>query len=632
MAPVAADNTYSGAQPGAPKQMHTVVWALAESHFRQAQQLYKKSRTAASSDGSWKASVVAGLTCLYSVVRLCESPKDQVKYFGRDLVLDADTEAKTRLRIAQVLGDWGEGLSNRDDEFDDEEERQLKRALMSVPNADRYTETKYAIIATHCRLLLRRGERGWAEQRIKSAFVDAQKRRQYRWSQYFLLELSNMSYENGDWRSSQSALEMAIRQAQQMGDKVGQSVMAVQQLSRLVQQRDWTGVAALVGSLVPLIGDSALANVAHVRVRFWVLNSAAATIRGNMTEAQESCTSAREALKQWQGSFARQFSEGRAADGGATFSMSSRLSVCGWSYYEAHAWVMVASALAARGDGSYDRASGFLRLALEGIARGEADSMIRQLLPLKISVLLHIVDINLAALYIGEAKQALDRVMSVIDECNTNKSALWRSTRDAIALRWAMYKHRAGDFEDAMKAYRCVASRGPRDLCYAARVNMAVLYLTSPELSANDTDYLRQIMADLEKSILNVSGSEHDIIRRALLEFTQGMDSKEPVKAKTHLLACLRLCSEAADSVLQGWTLCLLGTMVLSTGQYDQAMKMCAAGQSIAQRANDPLQNAAAIGILTQIEKAVGDGDRHAKLLQVDEQMLQRFNAQISDA
>ncbi|KAJ2226213.1 hypothetical protein GGH97_006655, partial [Coemansia sp. RSA 475] len=118
MAPVAADNAYSGVQPVAPKQVHTTVWALAESHFRQAQQLYKTSCTTTPTDGGWKASVMAGLTCLYSVVRLCESPKDQVKYFGQVLVLDADTEAKTRLRIAQVLGDWGEGLSNRDDDFD----------------------------------------------------------------------------------------------------------------------------------------------------------------------------------------------------------------------------------------------------------------------------------------------------------------------------------------------------------------------------------------------------------------------------------------------------------------------------------------------------------------------------------
>ncbi|KAJ2356510.1 hypothetical protein GGF43_002027, partial [Coemansia sp. RSA 2618] len=603
MTPATTDGNYSAAQP---EQVHIVVWKLAESHFQQAQQLYKADRTA-ESPGNWKASIVAGLSCLYSVVRLCEAPKEHAKYFGRDLVLGADTEARTRLRIAQVLAEWGVGAPSGDNGYDDdadddEEERQLKRALMSVPSADSYVEIKYAVIATHCRLLLRRGERGWAEQRIKAALVDAQKRRQYRWSQFFLLELSNLCFGNGDFRSSQSALEIAIRQAQQMDDKIGSAVMAVQQMSRLVQLRDWAAAATLVSTMLPLINDPALASAAHVRVRFWVLKTVAAAMRGCTNEAQEACTSARDALKQWQSHFAKQLADGRASDGGAAFVMLSRLSVCGWSYYEAHAWVMLASALVARGDSHYDRASGFLRLALEGIARGEADGLASQLLPLKVSVLLYIVDINLAALFITEAKQALDRAMSVVAEHDSG--ALWRGSRDAIALRWAMYRHRTGDFDEAIDAYRCVANRGPRDLCYAARVNMAVMYLAKADRTADEVGSLRTIMADLEKSMLAVPGGDLDTIRRALLEFTQGMDSKEPVKAKTHLLACLRLCSEAADSALQGWTLCLLGTMVLSTGQYEQAMKMCAAGQAIAQRANDPLQNAAAIGILTQIEKA----------------------------
>ncbi|KAJ2852054.1 hypothetical protein IWW36_000633 [Coemansia brasiliensis] len=615
-----------------PDKVHLIIWAQAESYFRQAQRQYKDSVSAQAPSASWKASVIAGLSCLYSVVHLCQAQKSQLKYFGTNLVLGADTEARTRLRIALALAEWGEcGAFQEEDGDESEEERQLKRALMAVPNAGSYIEIKYAAIAAHCKLLVRRNEQGWAEQRLKSALADAQQRKQYRWVQHFALELSNVLYSRGDCRSSLNVLQASAKQAQQSGDKLGSTVMAVQQLSRLLQMRDLAAAASLIGSVAPLMADAALADIPHVCTRFWLLSATAAAMRGAAAEAQEAAASARDALKRWQSCFARQIAEGRAADGGASFVLPSQLHVRGWSYYEAHAWVMLASALVLRGDGYYDRASGFLRLAMEGIARGEKDGLARQLSLLKILVLLHVVDTSLQALFISEARLALDRIMHIVAEHKRDSSmdGPWQRTRDAIALRWAMYRHRTGEFAEAIEAYRCVARQGPDNLKYAALANIAVLYLTkTPELTKQEADELQQTIKAMEASM---AGKDHETVRRALLEFVQGMGTVEPVKAKTHLLSCLRLCTEATETALQGWTLCLLGTMVLSTGQYEQAMKMCAAGQAIAQGANDPLQNAAAIGILTQIEKAVGDPDRHEKLLQVDRQLLQRFNSQITD-
>ncbi|KAJ2809484.1 hypothetical protein H4R20_000104 [Coemansia guatemalensis] len=632
-----------------PEQVHRTMWAMAESHLRHAQKQYNDMLPSDAPNNNWQASVIAGLSCLYGVLRLCESSKTQTRHFGTSLILSADTEARTRLRIAQVLAEWGvqghhsnsDNAKGEEEENESEEERQLQRALLVVPKTDNYAETKYAIIAAQCRLLLRRGDLSWAEQRLKATVVDAQQRRQYRWTQFFTLELSNMYFTNGDHRSALAALQAAIQQAQQGGDKIGNATMAVQQLGILVQMRSWASANTLAGSLALLMADPELARVPHIRTRFWTLNAAAAAMRGDIANAQEACGWAREALKEWQGCFAVQLAEDRTTDNGATFiatdlengASEGALRIRGSSYYEAHAWVMLVSAQVVRGDDYYERASGFLRLALEGIARGEASGSTKQLLPLKIHVLLRIVDINLSALYISEAKRALDKIMSTLASHDCHASSLWSSCRDAITLRWAMYKHRIGDFDEAIEAYRCVAGQQfPSNLCYVARVNLAVLHLCKPDPADTDLANARQLLTLLEKEMANAPGSELDKIRCALLQLVQGMASKEPVKAKTHLLGCLRLCNEAAESTLQGWTLCLLGTMVLSTGQYEQAMKMCAASQSIAQRANDPLQNAAAIGILTKIEQAVGDPERCAQLIQVDERLLGQFNAQISDA
>ncbi|KAJ1868568.1 hypothetical protein LPJ78_000080 [Coemansia sp. RSA 989] len=544
---------------------------------------------------------------------------------SQETLLDGE---KTRLRIALALAEWCDCELQEDE---GEEERQLKHALMAVPNASSYIEVKYAILAAHCKLLVRHNEQGWAEQRLKSALADAQQRKQYRWAQHFALELSNVFCNRGEWRSSLTVLQASVKQAQQGGDKLGSAVMAVQQLSRLIQLRDLATASSLINAVAPLMRDPALSDISHVCTRFWLLSATAASMRGAVTEAQEATAFARDTLKRWQGSFARQISEGRAIDGGMTFVLPSQLHIRGWSYYEAHAWVMLASALVLRGDGYYERASGFLRLSLEGITRGEKDGLARQLLLLKLLVLLHAVDTNLQALFISEAKLTLDRIMCIVAEYNDDPAMeeLWQRLRDAIVLRWAMYKHRTGEFAEAIESYRCVARQGPEHLRYTALANIAVLYLTKkPKLTKQEIEELQQTIQAMEASMAD---KDYENVRRALLEFVQGMGTTESVKAKAHLLACLRLCTEAIETTLQGWTLCLLGTMVLSTGQYEQAMKMCAAGQSIAQGANDPLQNAAAIGILTQIEKAVGDADRYEKLLKVDQQLLERFNSQITD-
>ncbi|PIA18811.1 hypothetical protein COEREDRAFT_79376 [Coemansia reversa NRRL 1564] len=631
-----------------PEQVHTTMWAMAETYFRQAQKQYNDMQPLDTPNDSCQANIIAGLSCLYGVLRLCESPKAQTRHFGTSIILSADTEARTRLRIAQVLAEWGVQGPHKDsnntkeegEENESEEERQLQRALLVVPKTDNYAATKYAIIAAQCRLLRRRREMNWAEQRLKATIVDAQQRRQYRWTQFFTLELSNMYFTNGNHRSALAVLQAATQQAQQNTDKIGNVTMAVQQLGMLVQMRNWVSASTLAGTLVSLMTDPELISVPQLRTRFWTLNSAAAAMRGDIANAQEICGWAREALKEWQECFASQIAEGRAADNGATFLVTnskesasgSSLRIHGSSYYEAHVWVMLVSAQVLRGDDYYERVSGFLRLALEGITRGEANGLIKQLLPLKIYVLLRIVDINLSALFISEAKGALDRVMSYLASHDCHDNSLWRDCRDAVALRWAMYKHRIGDFDEAIEAYRCVArQKCSDDLCYSARVNLAVLYLSKSDPTDEDLEYVRQLLILLEKEMENTPGSELDKIRGALLQLVQGMGSKEPVKAKTYLLGCLRLCNEAAEATLQGWTLCLLGTMVLSTGQYEQAMKMCAASQSIAQCANDPLQNAAAIGILSKIEHAVGDPERCAQLMQVDKRLLQQFNAQIID-
>ncbi|KAJ2715983.1 hypothetical protein H4R19_000896 [Coemansia spiralis] len=632
--------TEAGLPPLLLEQVHTAMWVLAEGHFQKARQQYHSRTAADAAARSWQTSLLAGLGCLYGVVHMCTRPAAQAAHFGGNLVLGVDTEARTRLRIAQVLAEWGDQHGS-DDDGEDEEALQLHRALLCVPSADSYIETRYAIVLAQCRLLLRRGDRAWVEQRLWGAYIDAQQRRQLRWALLFMLELSNAHALGGDSRSSLNALQIAIKQAQLAGDVTASAVMAVQQLSRLVQVRNWAAADALAASLAPLAADPAVGATPQLWTRYWTLRAAAAVAQGSIGDAQEACGSARQSLQAWQSEFAGRLAAGAVADGMASFAVAaSGLQVHGWSYYEAHVWVMLVSACAFRGDDHYERASGFLRLALEGIARGEADGAGAQLRGLKVYVLLSVADVNMASLYIGEAKKALDQAMEVVTGAGRAMSALggtdedelaalWRSSCDAIALRWAMYKHRVGDFAEAVEAYQCAARRGGDDIRYAARINLAVLHLSQSAPTEDELARVRELLDALEKDA--APGADREKTRAALLEFVRGMAAQEPVKAKAHLLSCLRLCSEAADTALQGWTLCLLGTMVLPTGQYEQAMKMCAAGQSIAQRANDPLQNAAAIGILARIEHAVGDPARCAQLLQVDEQLLRQFNAQIQD-
>ncbi|KAJ2811996.1 hypothetical protein GGI24_006743 [Coemansia furcata] len=327
---------------------------------------------------------------------------------------------------------------------------------------------------------------------------------------------------------------------------------------------------------------------------------------------------------EWQGVFARQLAT-NCASGGSVLVSGGRC-IRGWSYYEAHAWVMLMSSYVVPDQTTYEPALRFLSLALEGVARGEADGAAGSLSPLKLHIYLRVADISIAAQSMGDAKQAIDRALDV----STNSGSFWRQSRDAIALRWAMYLHRTGNSSEAMDAYRCVTRSIHENLRFAAQINMAVLQLVEPTvLECRET--LRSTISGLVQAIEVLPNGPHESVRRALLELVQGIGTEEPVKSKTHLLACLKICSDTADSVLQAWTLCLLATLVLPAGQYEQAMRMCAAGQSIAQNANDPLQKAAAIGILSHVEHAVGDPERRAKLLEIDQQCLEQFNARIQD-
>ncbi|KAJ2324593.1 hypothetical protein IWW51_003198 [Coemansia sp. RSA 2702] len=582
-----AAHTGSAAIPA--DQVHVAMWALGETHLRRAQAQSKQG-----ADG-WKAHVVAGLACLYGVLRLCGSASERTRRFGAAAAVGADTEAKTRLRIAQVLGDWGDDAG--------EEERQLQRALLATPGGDAYAATRYAIVLAHSRMLARRGEGAWAAQRLRAAGGDAQQRRQHAWAQRLLLELANVCARGGDTRGAQDALQAAGAQAQQAGDAAFAAAVAVQQLALLVQQRDWAAAAALGARIESAQGLQTL-GAPNVRVRFWVLRAAVAAARGTDDDAS---ARARDALAQWQGAFARLRAGGGAADGGAQAA-----GVCGWSYYEAHAWAMLAAAGAQRGDGAYARAAGFLRLALEGVARGEADGLGVRLRALKAAVLLRVADANVAALFVGEARRALGRALASGAE------------KPAAALRWAMCCQRAGDVDAAAAAYACAAARGTRDVRVAALASLAVL---APA---------RWLQA-LERETVGPGGAwapERDTAApgcdrawAAALELARALACAEPVRAKAHVLACLRL---GGDAALQGWALCALAEMVLRTGQYDHALKTCAAAQAIAQGAGDALQNAAAVGILARIEGAVGDAGRHAQLRGVARRLLQQFNGQIS--
>ncbi|KAJ2606270.1 hypothetical protein H4R99_000478 [Coemansia sp. RSA 1722] len=635
------------------ENIHEVIWAQAESHFGKAQRLFLQSAVSGlegQTGAIWRANVVAGLSCLYGVLQMCEAPREQKKSSNKNaILLGPEIEAKTRLRIAQALGEWAEGS-----EAHKQEEAHLTRALMILPASEGCVDIRYSIIATQCRLFLRLGQTQWAEQKIKHALTDAQKRSLYRWVHFFVLELSSLYAANGDAHSATDVLRVSAKQAQQTGDKAVDTVVNVQLLGRLVEERIWNEASSLGDRVKATVASPELSVLPQVRSRFWVLQAASEAMLGNHVAAKDSCNRARMALKEWQVTFARTLAVEQVSNGGSCFVIpgvygSSALSIRGWSYYEAHAWVMLVSAYSARGDDAHEQATAFLRLALEGIKRGEADGFKNQLAQTKLLVLLHIVDKALASLQLAEAKQALDQVMVVVAESenanrsrgsnNTAKSrksgALWRRNRDCIALRWAMYRHRVGDFAQAMDAYTCVAANGSKDLRFAALANQGLLCLASDQMLDQK---LRNACGSLELLLHEIKTADKgsqgpfEKTRSSIIELLQGIECTEPVKAKTHLLACLRICTEIADTAMQGWTLCSLGALVLPTGQYNQAMKMCAAGQAIAQRANDPLQNAAAIGILTHIEKAVGDPERCTKLLQVDKQFLEQFNALIIES
>ncbi|KAJ2860334.1 hypothetical protein GGI22_002740 [Coemansia erecta] len=568
-------------------------------------------------------------------------------------------QAKTRLRIALVLSEWCDDQSFSADNEQSEEELQLTRALLTLPNSECYLPTRYAIVAAHCRMFLRRGEYRWAEQKLKAACLDAQKRQnQHHWTHHFVLELSKLYVANGDIPNAINTLRYSIALAQRTGDKAGEAVASVQMLGQLVQMRNWTATGALIERLDDLVGDAMLAGAPPVRTRFWTLKAVAAIMVGSIGVAQEACDAARETLKEWQHIFARQMASGEASYGGSIAATvgaynqeegiaSHGALVRGACYYEAHAWVMLVSALAVNGDNAYEQSIGFLQRALDGIARGELDGFKQQLQQLELHILLHAVDIGLASLHVREAKSALDQAVtlvavaesSIVSESGKGKlrtqEAVWHSNRDAIALRWAMYLHRTGEVDAAEQGYQCVINNGTSDLSYAAQVNLAIMHLCAPEITDATKVQVQQVIQGLLQASQDPTFAPNiakERPRAALLEFIQGLESSEPVKSKTHLLACLQVCSEIANTALQGWTLCVLGTQMLPAGQYGQAMKMCEVGQTIAHRANDPLQKAAAIGILTHIEKAVGDPERRAKLLELDQRLLEEFNALITEA
>ncbi|KAJ2035611.1 hypothetical protein H4S04_008939, partial [Coemansia sp. S16] len=303
---------------------------------------------------------------------------------------------------------------------------------------------------------------------------------------------------------------------QRVGDKVGLAVALVQQLGIAVHARNWTVVDSLLTSLDSLAGDP---GVPQIWTRFWVLKAGSMHSRGRVAEAQEACDRARHVLMEWQGFFARQL----AANLGS--SSGSFGGIRGWSYYEAHAWVMLMSSFVQ----DHEPALRFLNLALEGVARGEADGE-GELGPLKLHIYLRMADISIAAQSMADAKHAVDQALAV-------GGSFWRKSRDAIALRWAMYLHRTGHSLEAMDAYRCVISGPHEDLRFAAQVNLAVLQILEPTTQVN----MRSTVAELIQAVEALPNGPHECVRRSLLELVQGIETEEPVKAKTHLLACLKM-------------------------------------------------------------------------------------------
>lgn len=608
-----------------PTPNNTVVvganmfWALAETQFAEGQRIYKQGKSSAS---CWQQHILTGLASLYTLLRL--SDKRQQGSLPLSVAVNADTEARTRLRIAQALMAWTKCKTSTvfdDTDSRDEPNYQLNRALMVLPKTDIYLEAKYEIIATQCRLYISRGELTWVEQKLKSIAADTGQRGQYGWVYYFMNQLACLYQIGGSLRMALSTL----RQINPLiSGQVGQDLVLVQQLALMVQMRDWRGADSLV-QLVKTKPEFAQ-TLPQVRTRFWMLQASALVMRGKRTSAQQmACDPARLALQEWQKLFAQQRASQDLCDGGGgalinvPLSGGGSLYIAGWSYYEAHAWTMLVSAYAVcdQQGGGYEQASRFLQLALNGIKMGEEDGeLVRRLQLLKLHVLLHWVDISLDAMRIEEAKQTLDNIMSM-------GNGVWESSRDAIALRWAMYLHRTGETTQAIDAYQCVAKNGDSDLQYAALTNLAVLYLTTdlPE----STTKVRRILAQHRKQL-----QTDEVGRHAILEFLEGLESsqreEEPVKSKTHLLSCLKAFETTSDHALQGWTLCLLGALMLPTGQYDQAMRMCGAGQELAQQSGDLLQKAASIGILSHIEQAIGDPTRHQQLQEISQRCLEQHN------
>ncbi|KAJ1954966.1 hypothetical protein EC988_002142 [Linderina pennispora] len=615
---------------------HLVLWATAESHLACAQRLFRAqagSKAEASAAGSWQAKVVSSLACLYSVLSLCESSEARAKYMQGTVLLGPEIEVRTRLRIAQIVSVWSQDDSEAEQEF------HLKRALVVLPTADHYASLKMAIVAMQCRLYMRRGEHKWAEQRMKVAFGEAQKRQLANWVHYFMLELSELYLNNGDMSSAMNTLQFSIRWAKGCNDVVSEAMASVQLLGRLVETRAWQKADEVVESLGRLMQERKVAEVYQITSRFLALKAAMLVMQGKAEAARQTSGFARQVLKSWQAAFVKKLVNGKAADAGSIFVMPGQpneMQFGGWSYYEAHAWIMLISGLGVRGENSGEEALRFFQMARDGIAKGESDGISSLLVQVKLQVLLHQADAELTGLKMHSAKQTLDAVMQVMAEAVTLENmgyslgGFWRRHRNEVALRWAMFQHRRGEFKEAVNAYQCVvSSSAPEDIRIVARVNLIVLLLADDRACEETLAKAKGLLDQVKAAV--AAGPENEVMQNAVLEFMQGLESEKPVQAKTHLLACLKVCKAIADTTLQGWTLCMLGSVMLPTGQYDQAMKMCATGQAIAQRNKDPLQNAAAIGILTQIERSVGDASRSEQLMQIHRHYIDKFETQASN-
>ncbi|KAJ1951033.1 hypothetical protein FBU59_000391 [Linderina macrospora] len=619
------------AQPQLTMQdAHLVLWATAESHVTCAQRLFREQaggKTETSAADCWQARIVSALACLYSVLSLCESSEVRERYLKGALPPGPEIEARTRLRIAQIVAVWSQDDNEAEQEFN------LKRALMVLPTADHYAGLKMTIVAMQCRLYMRRGEAKWAEQRMKAAFNEAQKRQLAAWVHYFMLELSELYLANNDANSAMNTLQFSIRMAKGCNDVVSEAMASVQLLGRLIETRAWQKADEIIESLHRLAQERKVAETYQITSRFLALKAAMLVMQGKIETARLTSDSARQVLKEWQAVFVKRLVSGQVTDAGSIFAVPgqpSEMQFRSWSYYEAHAWIMLISGLGVRGENSGEDALRFFQMARDGVAKGESDGIKSLLIRVKLQVLLHQVDVELAGVRMRSAKQTLDAVMQTMADAVTLENSgyplggFWRQHRNEVALRWAMYRHRQSEFKEAVDAYQCVAnSSAPEDIRLVAHVNLIALLLAEDTVSEESRSRAKKLLDQVTEAVAGAPESE--ILRNAVLEFLQGLESEKPVLAKTRLLACLKVCKVIADTTLQGWTLCMLGSVMLPTGLYDQAMKMCATGQAIAQRNKDPLQNAAAIGILTQIERSVGDASRSEQLMQIHRHYIEKF-------